>query len=309
MHSITFALVQDGQMVPGTNVIRQVQLLPMLSGNEASTRELLTTRPRSTLMIAETFVVNLAKETALLSSIKSEIFAKSQGLLHNVNVVRAVDLGWNSTGNAKDTLLELVTHGKLRREDYEEILRKERLHVRVEAIELTRGGVGCAMSHIHIWEQIAKSDNVKGEKYYVVLEDDVYVTHDFDIKFQRYISEVPDKFDIIYLGTQYYVKYANLYRTSVTTHHGEHEINSDLPHVKRVLGDHYGTFGYIVSGSGAKKLLANVYPLTQQIDSYIISRTRGTNGADSDGLDVYMFFPHLVYELKSLHKSTVQQFL
>ena len=151
------------------------------------------------------------------------------------------------------------------------------------------------MSHIGIWEKIVEGDDMKGEKYFVVLEDDVYVTHDFDVKFQRYLPEVPDKFDIIYLGTQYYVKYANLYRADFAAHNG-HDVNKrSFPHVKRVLNDHYGTFGYIVSYSGAKKLLANVYPLTQQIDSYIISRTRRTRGTtssvDNDGLDVYMFFP------------------
>ena len=294
-------------MVPGTNILRQVRLLPMLSGSEWSTDDLVSTRPRSTLTIVKTFVVNLAQKTDLLSSIKDEIFTKSQGMLHNLKVVHAVDMSWNTTHHAKDPLLRLVSHGKLRQEDYEEILRKEKLHIRVEAIDLTRGGIGCAMSHIRIWEEIVKGDDIKGEKYFVVLEDDVYVTHDFDVKFQRYISEVPDKFDIIYLGTQYYVKYASLYRQN-----SDNENKQMLPHVKRVLNDHYGTFGYIVSYSGAKKLLANVYPLTQQIDSYIISRTRGTRGpssVDIDGLDVYMFFPHLVYELKSLHKSTVQQFL
>ena len=61
-----------------------------------------------------------------------------------------------------------------------------------------------------------------------------------------------------------------------------------LPHLKRVLNDHYGTFGYIVSYSGAKKLLANVYPLTQQIDSYIISHTRALEAQAASTLTVWM---------------------
>ena len=150
MHSITFALVQNGEMVPGTNILRQVRLLPMLSGSDRGADELVSTRPRSTLTIEKTFVVNLKQKTELLSGIKREIFTKSQGLLHNLKVVHAVDMSWNTTHNAKDPLLQLVSHGKLLQEDYEEILRKEKLHVRVEAIDLTRGGIGCAMSHIGI---------------------------------------------------------------------------------------------------------------------------------------------------------------
>ena len=82
--------------------------------------------------------------------------------------------------------------------------------------------------------------------------------------------------------------------------------------MKRVLNDHYGTFGYIVSYSGAKKLLANVYPLPNNRFVHNFSykaHSRHHKQRRYDGLDVYMFFPHLVYELKSLHKSTVQQYL
>ena len=201
-------------------------------------------------------------------------------MLHNLKVVHAVDMSWNTTHHAKDPILRLVSHVNCE-EDYEEI-EKRKLHIRVEAIDLTRG-VLAVMSHIRIWEEIVKGDDIKGEKYFVVLEDDAYVTHDFDVKFQRYISEVPDKFDIIYSALnimwsmQVYIVKIVITKTNVAA-------------CERVLNDHYGTFGYIVSYSG-QKLLANVYPLTQQIDSYNFSYEALEVQRRHWRSDVYMFFP------------------
>ena len=72
--------------------------------------------------------------------------------------------------------------------------------------------------------------------------------------------------------------------------------------IEKIIGDNYGTFGYVLSPKGASELLQNVFPLREQIDSYIISQVH------SGGLAAYTVSPPLLSELKLLHKSTVQKF-
>ena len=70
--------------------------------------------------------------------------------------------------------------------------------------------------------------------------------------------------------------------------------------IEKIIGDNYGTFGYVLSPKGASELLQNVFPLREQIDSYIISQVHSGSGT-------YTVSPPLLSEL-NLHKSTVQKF-
>jgi GR25 family glycosyltransferase involved in LPS biosynthesis len=273
----------------------------------------------------ETFIINLKEETKLLQNVKHEIFQKSTNILHNFQIIEGINVSTipknkNKNMALTDPLQQLITDKKLLKQDYDEIIRKEKLNIKVEAIELTRGSIGCALSHIQIWENILTGTKYNNDTYFIVLEDDVYVTHDFDSKLKHYMNKMPKDFDIIYLGTQYYVKYQHIVQnadlkipSNYRSSNGKDPDTDDkpLPFLKKVLYDHYGTFGYMISKNGAQKLLRNVYPLKQQIDSYIIDATiHNVNGNgnvnDDQRLNVYMFHPHLVYELKTLHASKVQ---
>ena len=166
----------------------------------------------------------------------------------------------------------------------------------VEAVRLTKGAVGCALTHIDIWRRAAAEDlNV------LVLEDDVSLLHDFDRRLhEQVLARAPRSWGIIYLGS---------HRAAVTS--------APLPHapgLRRIAGGHYGTFGYLVSGRGARVLLEGVFPLRSQIDSYIIDRSwqvaageaekaEGAGGAGKAGeepqqvvLETYVASPPLVAE-------------
>eukprot|EP00943_MAST-04B_sp_MAST-4B-sp1_P008802 g8802.t1 len=259
------------------------------------------------------FVVGInGSLTKLLQNVKNEIFQKSTNVLHNFQIIEGINMSTTPIKKNKkkialtDPLQQLIKEKKLLKQDYDEIIRKEKLNIKVEAIELTRGSIGCALSHIQIWENILTSTTYHTDTYFIVLEDDIYVTHDFDSKLKRYMNKLPKDFDIIYLGTQYYVKYQHIVQNPDAD-----TDDKSLPFLKKVLYDHYGTFGYMISRKGAQKLLHNVYPLKKQIDSYIIDATiNNANGKgnvnDDQRLNVYMFHPHLVYELKTLHESKVQ---
>jgi len=56
--------------------------------------------------------------------------------------------------------------------------------------------LGCGLSHLFIWKDAVN----KNYKNILVLEDDVYFTDDFNEYLQNVMEEVPDDYDILYLG-------------------------------------------------------------------------------------------------------------
>jgi hypothetical protein len=62
---------------------------------------------------------------------------------------------------------------------------------------LSSGSIGCAISHMKIWESISKKDSTN---LYLIFEDDIVLTHEFNTKVQKLMSEIPINFDLINLG-------------------------------------------------------------------------------------------------------------
>ena len=60
----------------------------------------------------------------------------------------------------------------------------------------TNGMIGCGLSHLFIWKDAIN----KKYKNILVLEDDITFTDDFNEYFLNVIKEVPEDYDILYLG-------------------------------------------------------------------------------------------------------------
>ena len=60
----------------------------------------------------------------------------------------------------------------------------------------TNGLIGCGLSHLFIWKDAIN----KNYKNILVLEDDITFTDDFNEYFINVIKEVPEDYDILYLG-------------------------------------------------------------------------------------------------------------
>ena len=70
---------------------------------------------------------------------------------------------------------------------------------------LTKGEVGCFLSHWHIWNKcIEKNESI------LVLEDDVVFVDDFMDKFFEGYNFIPDDWDMIYLGCNHKKKYTRI---------------------------------------------------------------------------------------------------
>ena len=113
-------------------------------------------------------------------------------------------------------------------------------------ITLTLGAIGCAMSHRSIWEKIANSNYEK----VLILEDDIEI-NDNIYNFNSIYNEVPKDWDILYIGSGQYIK------------------NEKITNNIFKLDHAYCLYGYIINSRSARKLLDNIFPLKQQIDSSI----------------------------------------
>ncbi|KAB0380735.1 hypothetical protein FD755_008519 [Muntiacus reevesi] len=107
---------------------------------------------------------------------------------------------------------------------------------------LTKGEVGCFLSHYSIWEEVV----ARGLTQVVVFEDDVRFESNFKGRLERLMEEVEAEklpWDLIYLG-----------RKQVNPE--EEAVVEGLPNLV-VAGYSYWTLAYVLSLAGARKLLAS----------------------------------------------------
>lgn len=125
---------------------------------------------------------------------------------------------------------------------------------------LSRGAIGCALSHLEAWERLLQQ-KCNGVKWAMVFEDDVVaLANDFTQRLTSVISALPDDWHFCYLG-----------------YHGATP-NGDRFELLRVNSEVHGTFGYVVSLAGAHRLLhQSLLPLEAQIDSALSRALCGLN--------------------------------
>jgi GR25 family glycosyltransferase involved in LPS biosynthesis len=108
---------------------------------------------------------------------------------------------------------------------------------------MTKGGIGCALSHGYIYANILAGS----DEYVLILEDDIWFDDNFDKILKDTLKNINYDYDVLWLG--YHTK-----------------INKKLLNNVDVPLKLWGLFGYIINKKAAKKFL-EVFPLTLQIDS------------------------------------------
>ena len=116
------------------------------------------------------------------------------------------------------------------------------------------GGVGCALSHIAVWQWLAGNHD---SDVAIVFEDDAVIPPGLMENLKKLFQSSPTvaathSWDILLLGGNW---------ASTAPIQGE-------PNLVDVKG-FFGLYGYIISKSGAKKLLEHVYPIHCHIDLWI----------------------------------------
>jgi GR25 family glycosyltransferase involved in LPS biosynthesis len=148
-------------------------------------------------------------------------------------------------------------------------------------MDLTNGGVGCALSHIHLWAQVA----ARQLECALVLEDDSLLQPDMFAQFQRRFPAVPADWELVYL--------------SGLDTEGKGPLMVVADGVRRVPQMHRTTNAYVVSARGARRLLDTVVPLTFQLDTEMTTRISSALPSGEmavTGLPCYSLHPPLVVQ-------------
>ena len=116
------------------------------------------------------------------------------------------------------------------------------------------GGVGCALSHIAIWQWLVASEHDK----VLVFEDDAVIPVDFIKRANSIISQSPtlcgspSKWDLLLLGGSW---------AEVKPIEGEEQL--------KYIGGFFGLYGYVITKKAAQALLKEVFPIHCHIDIWI----------------------------------------
>lgn len=181
----------------------------------------------------DVYVIHMAKNAERLVHFDKH-YNNSDISFKNYNVFPAV-IG------SKLNLIDYVTPNA-----YEQILEIEKTLKRKHHYDLTRGAVGCYLSHLSIYKKIIES-NID---YAIIFEDDSIMATDFYDRLQYGLNKIPDDWDILLLGL-----------TCLKC-----DIKMNYIDVHRF----WGTHGYIIKNKTAAKLIEYLdKPLSKQIDADI----------------------------------------
>lgn len=135
------------------------------------------------------------------------------------------------------------------------------------------GALGCAISHLKLWEMAASED-----RSITVLEDDVVVSYQFENRVREVLSIIPDDWDIIqwghifgplYLWVDHGMSAACLHsygtkKYRATSDWKEFQARETFPAPLKLLHS-FGLQGYSISAKGARSALEYCLPLRDRI--------------------------------------------
>jgi len=109
---------------------------------------------------------------------------------------------------------------------------------------LSHGSLSCAYSHLTLLEQISTYNN---EDYFIVFEDDILLSNEFELKLNHLIENYPKDADLFFLGSRNERKRDFKYRC--------------IYGYNRTFNARLGAYAYIVSVRSAKKITELIKPL------------------------------------------------
>ena len=133
--------------------------------------------------------------------------------------------------------------------DYPNIIKKDSL-----LFQNKKGSCGCYISHILLWDKILKDND---SEIILILEDDIIIDNNFENKFLKYYKDVPNDWDLLYLGTGKQL--------------GKN-INKNImkPKIGSFTGYNNGTFGYIIKKTSIEKIKKLILPIKNKTIDFVI---------------------------------------
>ncbi len=179
-------------------------------------------------------VINLRERVERWKSLAQQLRAAGFDVDRDVTRYDAV-VGKNVDADvlARRNLITDLGHRRLRRP----------IEQRIWGMDLTAGGLGCALSHVHLWSQIA----VRGLERVLVLEDDSLLQPDFVARFNEAWASI-ERHDAVRDA------WGLVYVSGLDTEN----VGSRLqvaPGLRLVPRMHRTTNGYVINARGARSLL------------------------------------------------------
>jgi GR25 family glycosyltransferase involved in LPS biosynthesis len=115
--------------------------------------------------------------------------------------------------------------------------------------------LGCALSHLRVWWQLANErDDIDS---YLILEDDVKMSPDWEARWKAAVPHIPEDFDIIYLGGILPPNREGFEaaKEPVNAHFSRVKENSFFGQTKPNRYFHWCAYSYVLSRKGARKVL------------------------------------------------------
>lgn len=188
--------------------------------------------PQLTFDNTDVYMINLDRNAERLESF-IEQYMQSELRYKQFQRIPAVD---GSTLNIKEYVTPFA---------YKEITEIEKTGYRTKHYQLTRGAIGCYLSHVKAYNLISKAD----ADYAIIFEDDAWVDPAIMSKLNKVLGSMDNSWDILVLGCHCIVC-------------EKHDTYSDIQKF-------FLLHGYVIKKSSAEKLGATLQDIkiSQQIDS------------------------------------------
>ena len=146
---------------------------------------------------------------------------------------------------------------------------------------ITKGEVGCALSHLKAYEKLTESDYDMA----LILEDDVIVPSDIDMHLSRLHENNNSKHATITLLSEVYKYYGKKSFSTDEEHHVHKVVDATFAH------------GYVINKLAAERLLKNLYPIWCVADQWTTFKEFGF-------VDIYAVIPSLTNTYDVFEKKT-----
>ena len=189
------------------------------------------------------YIINLDRSKDRLETIKKSLNDAQ------LNFIR-----WNAVDGSKLNLNELINNKQLDPSN-----------------KMMVGAIGCSLSHISLWK-----DAVTKNKNILVFEDDIFIPKDFKHKIQKYLNQLPRKWDILYLGA------SNINGEK----YSENLIKPNIMNIKSSTHN-TGMYAMLIHKDFLNKLIKNNIPIQDNIDQVVKNKL-------FDNSDIFICNPPLI---------------
>lgn len=221
----------------------------------------------------ETYVISLKRRPERLK----EFYSKYPGNSDNVIVFEAID-------------------GK-QYESYDlDDLETQLLNITLQKTTYNLGAFGCFASHYRLWKMLVENPNLEDTYRFRIYEDDAFFVSDYNRILETALQGDVPSFDILYIGGRFFRGFTD-YRL---------KRYNDTKFYK-TEGDR-GTFSYIITKAGAKKIIEHIRQSFATMDDYVKITIVDTylNKLFFNGIIIaYDLFPHINWSPIN-YKSDIQ---